>query len=329
MQSIEDYWNSCERYGLTRELSPGKMTFRVPPGMGDGGFEVWGDTKIVMAYVCDLTLNTPWIGLEHTEEKYLKLSQFYSGKVSFYKRRNEIDPVNYGLNCLVNYPPLSRYRRIHPETRLICAGLLYREDFFARLPFALPGDFWEAAAGTLKPGLITMPKISLLCEQLRSCPLTGTNLEMFVAGKALEALAYILDYIYSGGQKQAVNLSAQDHYVLEQVKDILHSNLMNPPDIQALSVCLGMNRRKLMEGFKQLNGMTIHTYLKQLRMEKAAGLLRDDSLSISEIARLVGYYGDGHFQKAFKDIFGVTPSKIRKELQPFSKSTCNSTKNIR
>jgi len=319
MQTIDDYWNSCERHGLTREFSPGKMIFQVPPGMGTGGFEVWGDLKTVMAYVSDLTLESPWTGLEHTGEKYLKLSQIYSGKVSFYKRRTEIYPLKHGLNYLVNNPPISRYRRIHPETRLISAGLLYREEFFTQLPFALPGDFWETAAATLQTGLIALPQITLICEQLRSCQLSGTNLELFVGGKALEALAVTLDYIYSGGRKPDIHLSAQDRCVLDSVKDILQSDLVNPPDIQALSVRLGMNRRKLMTGFKQLYGMTIHTFLKQLRMEKAAGLLQENSMSISEIARLVGYHGDGHFQKAFKDVYGVAPGKIRKEMQTFKK----------
>lgn len=313
MKTIEDFWDFCEQYGLTREDSPGKITFRVPPGMGSGGFEIWGNPKTVIAYVTDLTLNSPWTVLEHTREKYLRLSQFYSGEMSFYKKRNDIYPIKHGLNCLVNDPPVSGYRRIDPDTRLRSTGLLYREDFFTQSSVTLPEDYWEMAAGILRPGLVSLPQISLICDQIRSCLLTGLSLELFIRGKALEAFALTLNYIYSGGSKQALNLSIQDHFVLNQVKDILHSDLMNPPDIQALSVRLGMNRRKLMAGFKQLNGVTIHTYLKQLRMEKAAELLQEDRLSISEIARLVGYYGDGHFQKAFKDVYGVTPGKLRKK----------------
>lgn len=317
MQTIDDYWKYCEQYGLIREYCPGKMIFRVPPGMGDGAFEILGDSNIVMAYVSNLTLSHPWIKLEHTGEKYLKLCQFYSGEVSFYKKRTEIHPLKHGLNYMVNNSPISMFRRIYPDTPLISAGLLYREEFFSRLSFSLPDDFWEAAAGTLIPGPVALPQISLICEQLRSCRLTGTNLELFVGGKALEALAVTLDYIYSRHRKPVIHLSAQDLSVLEQVKDILRSDLINPPNIQELSFRLGMNRRKLMAGFKQLNGMTIHSFLKRLRMEKAAGLLQENRMSVAEIARSVGYHGDGHFQKAFKDVYGTAPGQIRKEMHSF------------
>jgi len=33
------------------------------------------------------------------------------------------------------------------------------------------------------------------------------------------------------------------------------------------------------------------------------------------MARLVGYHEDGHFQKAFRYLYGTTPSRFRKEMQ--------------
>lgn len=313
--TIEEYWSNCEKYGMVREYFPGKMTFRLPPELGEGGFEIWGDRKTAMACLTDLTLHKPWVVFEHTGEKYLEFGQFYSGEVNFYKKRSEIYPVDHGLNYLVNYPPLSGYKKIEPGIRLINIGLFYREEFFNNLPYDLPADFWETAAMVLNPDLITFPQISLICEQLRNCRLTGTNLEMFVQGKALEALSLTIEYIYENRTEPSVCLTAEDRMALGRAKELIQKNIITPPSIKALSLSLGLNQRKLMAGFKQLNGITIYTYLKHLRMERAAELLQENSLAVSEIARRVGYHGDGHFQKAFRDIYGVTPSKIRKELQ--------------
>ncbi|MFC4804573.1 helix-turn-helix domain-containing protein [Filifactor villosus] len=49
-------------------------------------------------------------------------------------------------------------------------------------------------------------------------------------------------------------------------------------------------------------------------MTRALELLYDEELSVVDIARSVGYYGDGYFQKAFKETYGVTPSQMRKDL---------------
>lgn len=42
-------------------------------------------------------------------------------------------------------------------------------------------------------------------------------------------------------------------------------------------------------------------------MTRALELLYNDELSIVEIAQAVGYYGDGYFQKAFKETYGISP----------------------
>ena len=49
-------------------------------------------------------------------------------------------------------------------------------------------------------------------------------------------------------------------------------------------------------------------------MSKALELLYDDELPIVEIAKSVGYYNNGYFQKTFKKTYGVTPSQMRKNL---------------
>lgn len=241
----------------------------------------------------------------------LEFGQFYQGDVSFYKKRNEAVAIEHGLNYLVNYPLFSAYKRMEVNIRLINVGITYREKFFETLPYALPEDFWETAASVLNPEALTLPAVTMICDQLKNCRLKGEPLKIFVQGKALEAFALTLDYIYAHKKEPSVRLSAFDRKALEAVKEQLSEQFRQPLPIKDLARSTGLNQQKLMSGFKQLNGLTIYEYVKRVRMEKAIELLLASDMPVLEIARSVGYCGDGHFHQAFREVYGTTPGKLR------------------
>lgn len=314
MGAIEQCWEECEAYGFIRKETPRGLRFDLPPHLGEGGFEIWGDTTTVMVYKIDCVLRKQWVVFEYVKEKYLDFGVLNTGDINFYQKRTELFPIEAGLNCFVNYPFLAGYKKAAPGVRLNGMGLMYRENFFDTLPFALPEDFWESAASVLNPVPIVFPPITLICEQINSTSLVGANLKMFIYGKGIEALSLLLSYIYEHKKSPSIRLASQDRGDLEQIKNMLRGQYCNPPSIQEMAVSVGMNQRKLMAGFKQLNGMTIYAFVKHIRMEKAVELLRENVWSIREVAQAVGYHGDGHFQKAFRDVYGVTPGKLSKDL---------------
>lgn len=63
--------------------------------------------------------------------------------------------------------------------------------------------------------------------------------------------------------------------------------------------------------FKQYTGTSISAYITEVRLEKAAELLRDTMLSINDIADMVGYSTSGHFIKVFKGVEIMTPLEYR------------------
>ena len=60
---------------------------------------------------------------------------------------------------------------------------------------------------------------------------------------------------------------------------------------------------------------TVNGYVQNVRMHKAVELLKNSDVPITQIAREVGYYGDGYFQTAFKKYYGVSPGELRRELR--------------
>jgi AraC-like DNA-binding protein len=56
-------------------------------------------------------------------------------------------------------------------------------------------------------------------------------------------------------------------------------------------------------------------------MERAAELLRDSNMSMSEIASAVGFSGQSRFTSAFKAHFGMTPTEYKKPTFVFQKKS--------
>ena len=59
--------------------------------------------------------------------------------------------------------------------------------------------------------------------------------------------------------------------------------------------------------FSQQVGQTVPQYLRQLRLEKAAQLLREGRHNVTEAATAVGYSSLSHFSKAFWETYGCCP----------------------
>ena len=66
------------------------------------------------------------------------------------------------------------------------------------------------------------------------------------------------------------------------------------------------------ETFKRVNGMTVTRYVQGKRVSQAELLLRQNDLSIEQVARAVGYSCPSHFSALFKREVGMLPSEFRK-----------------
>ena len=70
------------------------------------------------------------------------------------------------------------------------------------------------------------------------------------------------------------------------------------------------------ECFKSVYGQPINTYMRSLRMDRAALLLRQEPhAGVAEIAGRVGYDSASKFAAAFKAVKGKTPLEYRREGQ--------------
>ena len=97
---------------------------------------------------------------------------------------------------------------------------------------------------------------------------------------------------------------------LQQIVEILTSDLVRPPSLHQLAKQANMSHTKLNRCFKKVYGTTVYSWLRNYRLERARYYLRTDS-SITDIAFQCGFSSASHFAHAFKQQYGCSPIEYR------------------
>lgn len=106
-----------------------------------------------------------------------------------------------------------------------------------------------------------------------------------------------------------------------EVKDVLlylHNNYKQKITIPDLSRHFHVNRTTLSDRFFEATGETIITYLNKHRINLSAILLRESTLSVSDIAEEVGFNDTAYFAKLFRKYLHHTPSGYRQRYYALS-----------
>jgi DNA-binding response OmpR family regulator/signal transduction histidine kinase/ligand-binding sensor domain-containing protein len=110
-----------------------------------------------------------------------------------------------------------------------------------------------------------------------------------------------------------ISPSAIDERFLKKAYEIVEKYISNPDfDVQIFSSELGMSRAQLYRKIDAVSGQSVHEFVRIMRLKKAAELLTDSNIPISEIVEKVGFNSFAYFTKSFKEYFGVTPSQYKK-----------------
>lgn len=142
---------------------------------------------------------------------------------------------------------------------------------------------------------------------LRHPPVLTSAQPIWYRAKTLEVMSAFLFSAPAGAELfcQRQKRLSQDR--VDRVIAILKQDLAEPPNLEALGRQVGCSPFYLSRIFSQQMGKTISQYLRELRMDKAAGLLRAGKLNVTEVAMEVGYSSSSHFSVAFHETFGCCP----------------------
>jgi len=147
----------------------------------------------------------------------------------------------------------------------------------------------------------------LLVASLRRPPVHAAAQRLWYHAKALE-VASVLFYRPVGGSE----LFCQRQKILNQkrvqkVLAVLREDLAETPALEEIGRRVGCSHFHLSRIFSQETGHSIFQHLRQLRLERAAELLREGRMNVTEVALEVGYSSPSHFSMAFHEAYGCCP----------------------
>jgi AraC-like DNA-binding protein len=178
--------------------------------------------------------------------------------------------------------------------------------------------FWQRERGygeCLQMGPVTFQRVSLLFAAVNQnlSQQDGWNWICRARSFLLELL-FLLDRLVSGPQiadESALLSKSPDD--IDAVVLYLHTHYQKKITIAELAKTFHTNRNSLNRQFRETTGMSIMNYLIQLRIRLAALLLRDTSLSVSEILYRVGFNDSTHFGRMFRKHMGYSPTEYRQQ----------------
>jgi AraC-like DNA-binding protein len=154
------------------------------------------------------------------------------------------------------------------------------------------------------------PTVSIVLQQIINSNINSSIRELYVKGKVYELLSLHFQKDETvEGEYCPFLVDEQNVLKIRKAKEIIIDRMAEPPSLQELANEIGLNIKKLKEGFKQIYGDTVFSFLFDYKMEHARRLLESNQFNVNEVGTQVGYSTASHFIAAFKKKFGTTPKK--------------------
>ncbi|KAB1158319.1 helix-turn-helix transcriptional regulator [Tenacibaculum aiptasiae] len=156
----------------------------------------------------------------------------------------------------------------------------------------------------------------IVLQQILTAKNQSSMRNLYIKGKTYELLSLHFDNGENTNDEYCPFLvDDRDVLKIRKAKDIIISKMSEPPSLQELANEVGLNLKKLKEGFKQIYGDTVYSFLFDYKMEHARKLLESNQFNVNEVGIQVGYSTSSHFIAAFKKKFGTTPKQYVMSLQ--------------
>jgi AraC-like DNA-binding protein len=263
----------------------------------------------------DFTTNEEldWSRSFHPGSVELCLNLEGRGRLSDPERTVELPPQMFAF-YFQGDPPLKATRTPGEKHRFITiefSAAFLKEHFLSHTahvhPLIRSVIRGETIISTVVPSERLIVTLHQLVESLRHCPVFSPAQEMWFRSKALEVAAHLF-FRPAEGELLCTRTERLARERVEKAKLILKEHMQNPPPLEELARMVNCSPFYLSRQFAQTGGMTMQQFLRQIRMERAAELLRSGKCNVTEAAMDVGYNSLSHFSTAFHEIFGCCPA---------------------
>ena len=109
------------------------------------------------------------------------------------------------------------------------------------------------------------------------------------------------------------NPSANKSTFIEQAEALILKNLANEQfGVSELAEAMHMSRSNLLRKIKKRTKLSASQFIRQIRLQEAMDLLKEDSSTVSEISYQVGFGSTSYFIKCFREQYGYPPGEVGK-----------------
>ena len=120
---------------------------------------------------------------------------------------------------------------------------------------------------------------------------------------------------FSGALKQddkvdKIEVKGYDEELMERIMKVVNEN-MSDSDFNVEKMCdeVGVSRTQLHRKLKEMTGVPTSEFLRNIRLNEAARLIREHKINITQVSYMVGFANNSHFSTAFKKYFGMSPTE--------------------
>jgi len=159
------------------------------------------------------------------------------------------------------------------------------------------------------------PAMAVILSQVINHNLHPSVKELYIRAKVYELLSLYFNRNVDADAENCPFLVDEDNVKrIRQAKEIIIAQMDEPPSLSELSEQIGLPLKKLKEGFKQIYGEPVYSFLFEYKMDYARKMLETGQYNVNEVGHRVGYSTASHFITAFKKKFGTTPKKYLMSL---------------
>ena len=108
---------------------------------------------------------------------------------------------------------------------------------------------------------------------------------------------------------------------MERIMKVINKHLSdNNFNVEVLTQEAGISRAQLHRKMKEMTGLPVSEFIRNIRMEQAIRLLKEQKINVTQVAYAVGFSNLAHFSTVFRKQFGVSPTEyIEQNLQSDTK----------
>lgn len=120
---------------------------------------------------------------------------------------------------------------------------------------------------------------------------------------------------YTGAQQQGdkmenVEVKGNNDALMERIMKSINENLSDTEfNVEKLTENVGISRAQLHRKMKEITGIATGDFIRNLRLEQAARLIKEKEINVTQVAYTVGFNNQTHFSTVFKKHFGMSPTE--------------------